>query len=155
MKRRDSWLAASALGAVVLLLFVLRFRGLSEKPEEAPPPRVPDARQVSEHHWIVRRIALDAYLADRERLNRQVQLRPTLGQDRQSVQQLTLALLDGKTPLFAAGFREGDQIRSVNGTPITTMGRAVNLVHEIKACNRLTVQIQRGDQIIDYQFDFE
>jgi S1-C subfamily serine protease len=57
--------------------------------------------------------------------------------------------------MYAAGFRKEDRILKVNGTPIGTMGRAVNLVHEIKACNRLTVQIQRGDQVIDYQFDFE
>lgn len=56
--------------------------------------------------------------------------------------------------MYAAGFRKDDRILKVNGTQIGTMSRAVNLIHEIKASSQLTVQVQRGDKIIDYQFDF-
>jgi hypothetical protein len=57
--------------------------------------------------------------------------------------------------MHKAGFRKDDRILMVNDAPIGTMGRAVNLVHEIQACDRLTVQVHRGDKIIDYQFVFE
>jgi len=92
---------------------------------------------------------------DLTRVTRQITLKPNPGKEPESVRDLSIFKLAEESPMYAAGFCKDDRILKVNGTPIGTMSRAVNLVHEIKACNRLTVQVQRGDQIIDYQFDFE
>ncbi len=97
----------------------------------------------------------DAYLNDLARATKQTTLKPNPGKEPESVLDLTVFKLAEESPMYAAGFRKDDRILKVNGTPIGTMSRAVNLVHEIKACSQLTVQVQRGDQIIEYQFDFE
>jgi len=80
---------------------------------------------------------------------------PVTEDTKSSVKHLVLNAIDVRSPMYAAGFREGDRILKVNGTPIGTLSRAVNLIHEIRACPRLTVQVQREDEIIDYEFIFE
>jgi S1-C subfamily serine protease len=114
-----------------------------------------ETRCIGGNQWIVSRVEREAYLKDLAGVTKQMLLKPNPGKERESVVDLTVLKVAEASPMYAAGFRKDDRILKVNGIPIGTMGRAVNLVHEIKACDRLTVQVQRGDQIIDYQFDFE
>jgi S1-C subfamily serine protease len=71
------------------------------------------------------------------------------------VEDLTIDFLDPRSPIFTAGFRTGDRLRSLNGSPVETLSRALNLIHEIRACDSITVQVQRGNEILDYRFDFK
>jgi membrane-associated protease RseP (regulator of RpoE activity) len=112
-------------------------------------------RQVEPNHWIVSERDRDRYLGDPAAILRQIILKPNSGKEPDSVTDLSILKVAEESPMYEAGFRKDDRIVKVNGTPIRTMGRAVNLIHEIKACTRLTVQVQRGDQIIDFKFEFE
>jgi predicted metalloprotease with PDZ domain len=110
---------------------------------------------VDGNYWVVSRLDKDAYLKDLARTTKQITLKPSLGKESDEVVDLSVMKVAEESPMYAAGFRKDDRILKVNGTPIGTMQRAVNLVHEIKACDTLTVQVQRGDQVIDYRFDFK
>ena len=112
-------------------------------------------RQVSPLYWIVSRVDRDSYLNDLGKATKQIQLQPSPGQEEGSVARLTILKLDEESPMFAAGFRNGDRILKVNGTSIRTMKRAFNLLHEVKAADVLTVQVQRGEEILDYRFELE
>jgi hypothetical protein len=57
--------------------------------------------------------------------------------------------------LYVAGFRQDDRIIRVNETVVDTLSRAINLVHEVRAASRLSVEVERGGTTIRYQFDFE
>lgn len=113
------------------------------------------ARLVGERHWIVRRAALEAYLEDLTRLNRDLYLKPTVGAESNSVTSLHIAKLSLECPVYAAGMRENDRILKVNGSAVTTLSRAINLVHEVRMCSRLTVEVERHRKIIDFTFEFE
>ncbi len=97
----------------------------------------------------------ETYLKNLAAVTKHITMKPNPGRDENSVTDLSIFKIAEESPMYAAGFRKGDSVLKVNGTPVSTMGRAINLVHEIRACNQLTVQVQRGDQIIDYRFDFE
>jgi S1-C subfamily serine protease len=102
----------------------------------------------------VSKLDKDSYLQDLAGVTKQITLKPNAGKEVDSVTDLSILKVAEGSPMYVAGFRKHDRILKVNGTPIDTMSRAVNLIHEIKACSQLTVQVQRGGQIIDYQFDF-
>lgn len=153
-----------AVGAVLALFGTVVLLRVNSKatPQLLPGPPEPNAapspivtRRISANRWVVSKKDRDGYLANLVGATRQITLKPNPGKEPESVADLTVFKLAEESPMYAAGFRKDDRIMKVNGTPIRTMNRAVNLVHEIKACNRLTVQVQRDDQLIDYQFDFE
>ncbi len=152
--RRLIQIALLPIAALAFLLAgILFFRSpFPRDPGKADPVHT---QRVEGNRWVVARPEKDAYLNDLARVTKQIMLKPVRTQENGPVTHLSISKLAESSPMYAAGFRIDDLILQVNGTPIGTMGRAVNLVHEIKACNRLTVQVQRGDQIIDYQFDFE
>jgi membrane-associated protease RseP (regulator of RpoE activity) len=107
------------------------------------------------NHWIVSRLEKDSYLRDTAEVTRQITLKPTPGPSPDSVADLRIVKVDERSPMYAAGFRPEDRILKVNGTTVHTMGRAINLIQEIRACSLLTVQVERGGRILDYQFSFE
>jgi membrane-associated protease RseP (regulator of RpoE activity) len=143
-----------SLLAVAVLVRLSRTSSSAEIGRKPSSPRI-ETRKLDGNRWIVSRLDRDSYLNDLARATKQITLKPFPGQEPNSVTDIKILKIAEESPMYAAGFRKGDRILKVNGTPITTMSRAVNLVHEVKACDRLTVQVQRGDQIIDYQFDFE
>lgn len=154
-RKRLLWLAIPMVGVcllVVVLIIQRRQSGFGPEGKGAPRART---RRLDGNHWIVSRLERDSYLIDLTRSTNEITLKPNAGKEPNSVASLSIFKVDEQSPMYAAGFRRDDRILKVNGTAISTMSRAVNLVHEIKACNHLTIQVQRADQIIDYQFDFE
>lgn len=113
-----------------------------------------ETRQVGDYHWIVSRPDKEQYLGDLAGVNKEILMKPNPGEQKDSVTHLTIIRLSGDSPIYTAGFRKGDRILKVNGTPIETMGRAINLIHEVKRTDDLTVQVQRGEEILDYRFEF-
>lgn len=111
--------------------------------------------QVGTNHWKISASLKEKYLEDAGRLNSELQLKPTPGTDPQEVTELRIAKVSQESPMYRAGFRQNDRILKVNGAPVTSMSRAVNLVHEIRGKTRLTVQVERDGKISDYRFDFE
>jgi S1-C subfamily serine protease len=134
------------LGAAVVLL---------RKPTSTERPVKAGTRQVNPYTWVVSRADKEAYLSDLVRVTKDITLKPTPGKEENSVAELTIAALAEGSPMYAAGFRKDDRILKVNGTPVVTLGRAINLVHEIKSSDRITVQVQRGGKLIDYRVDVE
>jgi len=145
-----------AVFALVLMAFLFRRSFKDEDGRFSVRSGRPiKTRKLEGNHWIVSRADKDAYLKDLAGVTKQITLEPNPGKEADSVTDLAILKLADESPMYTAGFRKDDRILKVNGTPIDSMGRAVNLIHEIKASNRLTVQIRRGDQIVNYQFDFE
>jgi membrane-associated protease RseP (regulator of RpoE activity) len=119
----------------------------------APPPR--KARQVGEHHWIVPREDRDAYLGEPARVNAHLLLKPEPGAEAGSVARLTVVHVSAEGPMHAAGWRQGDVVRSVNGREVTTMERALGLLQEARTSPRLTAQIERDGRRFEFRVDFE
>lgn len=138
-----------------LALFALVLVTRREEYRAPGQPQRVLSRLVSEYHWQIAPVAKDEYLGDVERITREIHLLPTMSAKENTVTFLRIVHLSEKSPMFSAGFRVDDRILKLNARPIGSLERAINLIHEIKACNHLTVQVQRGDKIIDYQFDFE
>ena len=159
--RRTVLLLLAPTATLTLIGFALLVRSTPaalHQSRSQPLVTAPDAVEtcrVGRHAWVVSTRDRDAYLRDYAKVMRQMVLRPHAGQDPDSVTDLSIAAISEESPMDAAGFRKDDRIVQVNGTPIRTLGRAANLVHEIKACERLSIQVRRGDQIIDYRFDFQ
>ena len=157
-------LAIIGLIAVVggITIFLVRRGGLNEKPTSSAKPRSGDVadpvavktHQVSRLHWTVSNLDREIHFKDIKKATGQVRFKPEPGEEKDSVTHLTLLKLDPDSPMYAAGFRKGDLIMKVNGTPIGTMGRAINLVHEIKAADQVTVEVKRSGEVVNYRFDF-
>lgn len=143
-------------GAVILAIAFLVSRN-GNKSETSPRPSSVDkveTRKVEGNHWVVSRRERENYLRDLAAVTNQISLKPSPGKEENSVTELTIVGIAEGCPMHFAGFRKDDRILRINGTPVMTMERALNLVHEIKAAETLTVQVQRGDKLIDYQFEF-
>jgi len=143
--------AVGGLAIVGLVLVIAR----PNAPKVDPRTAKGGTRQIDPTSWIVSRADQQAYLGDPVTVARHLMLKPTPGKDENSVTELTIAAIAPESPMYAAGFRQDDRILKVNGTPVDTLGRAINLIHEIRASSRITVQVQRGDRILDYRVDFE
>ena len=151
------WVALCTGGvAILVVLFVSnRTRNSAELNSTRAHDLKANTFLISNRHWHVSRKDLKAYLVDPERLNKDVRLNPTMGKDADSITALHIARLTPDSPLYTAGFRKDDRIVSINGTPVTTLSRALNLVHEIESCSRLKVQVERDGKTVDYEFEFE
>jgi len=112
-------------------------------------------RRIGEHHWTVPRSTRDAFLADPARLNTLFLLKPEPGNDPGSVKRLVVVRVDPAGPFHEAGFRVGDLILSVNGAPVATQERALNLLHEARTCASLRVDVGRGRAVVRCRVDFE
>ncbi|RPH35863.1 MAG: PDZ domain-containing protein [Planctomycetota bacterium] len=148
--KRNILVAAAVIVVLGAAAFLIRKpTGVEDTPAKA------GTRQIDPTTWVVSRADQQAYLGDPARVSRQITTRPTPGKEEGSVTDLTIVSLAEDSPMHAAGFRTNDRILKVNGTPIGTLGRALNLLQEIKSGDRLTVQVQRGERILDYKVDFE
>jgi len=146
--------ALGILAAVALSAYWVRSR---DSTGEAPMRKAelgPAAREVAKGSWVVSRKARDDYLKDPERLNRDLHLEPVLG-GTDKVTELVIAHLEPSSPIHGAGLRQGDRVLNVNGFPVETLGRAVNLIHEIRGSERLTFRVGRGNETLDYEVVFE
>ena len=150
----------AVLGGAAILFF--RQDGIREESTPAAEPRsgetttVPiNTHQVDTAHWVISRKDRDAHFRDMKKATGQVRFQPNPGKEKDSVTHLTILKLDPDSPMYVAGFRKGDLILKVNGTLIGTMGRAINLVHEIKAADQVTVEVKRGEEVVNYRFDFK
>lgn len=152
------WLAPAATLAVIGIALLTRMNTRTTHESRvhalAQVPSPVEPRRVGTHAWVVSARDRDAYLRDFAKAMNQLVLQLHAGKEADSVTDLSILAIAKESPMYEAGFRKDGRILRVNGTPIRTMGRAANLVHEIKACERLSVGVRRGDQVIDYQFDF-
>jgi type II secretory pathway component PulC len=130
------------LGAAFLLL-------RARKPEvvETPLPRV---SRLSENSWVVPQAFRKEYFADPQRVNREIRLKPEIGTGPDELRSLTIESIDQGGPIYAAGFRKGDRILEVNGTPVKTLSRALNLVQEVQKSDVLTIKIERTGTVLDF-----
>jgi len=158
-RKGTGWTILVALVASLLFAGVVFFRKAEHQSETTREPSGEKGtvitHSISDTQWIVSKKDRDAYLGDLAKATREITLKPESGEAKESVSRLVILNITEGSPMYRAGFRKDDRVLKVNGTPIGTMSRALNLIHEIKACNRLTVEVQRGEQILDYQFDFE
>jgi len=151
---------AAAAGVLLAVLLVLdltapRREGLNPRLMVSPSGAVKTiARETEPNHWRIPRSSNDNYLPDPGRVNREIRLKPTMGGTPDAVTEIRIAQIALDSPMYAAGFRQDDRILQINGAPITTLNRAINLVHEVRAASQLTVRIDRGGKIINYRFDF-
>jgi len=110
--------------------------------------------RVSEDHWIVPRSTRDNYLSDPQRLNRDLRLKPVEGDNAGEIRSLVVEFVENNSPMHTAGFRKGDRILEVNGSPVATMKRAVNLVNEVRQSTLLTVRVQRDSKQTSFKIEF-
>ncbi len=109
---------------------------------------------MSERHWIVRNAAKHEHLCDVARATAAVRLDPVYDASGRTIRALRIAGLSADSPAALAGFQVDDLVLRVNGSPIETLQRAVNLVHEIQQSSGLTVDVDRKGQMLSYAFDF-
>lgn len=129
--------------------------GIREETGASRAAGIDEINRINSRHWVIANSAKDSYLDDRDRVFRDMQLRPELGDTPDSVKHLTVYHVEQGSPAFAAGFRKGDRITAVNGTPIATLRRAMNLIHEISESSLLTVACQRAEREFLYRIEFK
>ncbi|HVE40975.1 MAG TPA: PDZ domain-containing protein [Planctomycetota bacterium] len=152
--RRNVVVAATLLvGAGLAAVAVLRHRS-ADAPSAASRPLL-RCEQVDPHHWRIPLASRDEYFRTPARLNEDIHLKPVVAADGKTVTSLTIAKLSSSGPMSLAGFKVGDRIVSLNGRPVDTLSRAMNLAHEAQSGARLSVQVERDGTPIDYRFDFE
>lgn len=155
MSSRMMLLLALPVAATCVFLLTMAVRQSRDNPLERRTSVHKSASGELPNHWTVPRHEKDKYLNNTAAVTKQITLKPTPGKLPDSVTDLTIISVDENSPMYEAGFRREDRILMINGAPIETMGRALNLLHEIKASSLLTIQVRRGDRIIDYQVTFE
>jgi type II secretory pathway component PulC len=94
----------------------------------------------------------DRYLSDPKAVARDVVLQPHPASG--AVEHLRLSYMAPGSPLERGGFREGDRILKVNGTPVGSVERAVNLAAEIRAADVVTVDLLRDGRPVKLRFEF-
>ena len=122
---------------------------------QTPRPAGGAARLVGANYWVVARPIKEAYLKDPALVSRDIVLRPAPGEEPGLVSEVCIDRLASDGPFYAAGLRPGDRLVAVNGSPIRTLHRAVNLVHEIRDADLLQVRVERRGSFFDYRIDFE
>jgi membrane-associated protease RseP (regulator of RpoE activity) len=127
--------------------------GLWFKPAH-PNPETP-AIEIEPRHWKILAASRDAYLRDKTRLNSELTMVPSSGGSPDSIKELKIGELSPQSPIYVAGFRANDVIVSVNGTPVSTLSRAVNLANELTAAPRAVITVQRLGVMLDYTLEFE
>jgi len=146
-------IALGALGSAAWIL--LR----QQQVDPSVPPTVAASashcEMLGEHYWRIPRTLRAEYYRDPTRLNEDIQLKPVPGPEPDSVSTLVIAELSPRSPVYAAGFRKGDRVLKVDEKPVSTMARALNLVHEVEAARRLTVQVDRNGEVLTFRFEFE
>jgi membrane-associated protease RseP (regulator of RpoE activity) len=158
-------LPAVVLAAVVLTVAAIltRFKpapGDATSPATSPaevtrPQDPPSVWKRGDYVWAVARWSRDSYLQDVGRVNRHLHLLPKPGNSPGSLSELLIAEISVESPMYAAGLRKGDRVLLVNGSPIATMERAMNLIHEVRASTSLSVRTEREGRTVDYQVIFE
>src|SRR5579883_258078 len=106
--------------------------------------------RVSETRWRIGRGLRDRYLNEQGRLNREFRLKPRMAGKGDAITELTVGTVAVDSPMARAGFRVNDRILEVNGRPVTTLARALSLLHEVEAASILRVKVERDRQVIDY-----
>jgi S1-C subfamily serine protease len=138
-------LAALAVGAFLTL------RREDATPASASAPRVV---RVSDDHWVVPRSMREGYFRDPQRLNRDLRLMPVAGEKAGELRSLVIDYVGEGSPMHSAGFRKGDRILEVNGSPVATMSRALSLSQEVRSRDVLTVRIQRDGAAREFRCEF-
>jgi len=146
--------AALVVGTMAFACFTWRRRETSPAPPFLQVPAT-GTLQIAPYSWRVSRLARESYFKDIGRVNNDLTLKPTMGEAPDSITELRIARVAPESPLHSAGFRPNDRIVKVNGSPVTTLARALNLAHEVQQSNRLTVEVERSGQTVQYRFDFE
>lgn len=156
MTRTHRFAAAVILiaGAGILFAAVLLQQRPSATSAPATGPKAAVTREVAPRRWEVSCADRTVYFADPARVNRDLLLRPVAGAEPDSITALHIARLSPDSPVYSAGFREGDRIVRIDGAPVARLGEAVNLVHRIQSASRLTVDVERAGQELAYQFEF-
>jgi membrane-associated protease RseP (regulator of RpoE activity) len=142
-----------ASGAAILGLALL----LQKRPRLLAPPdsrAVLGTRELEPRRWVVSPSDREAYFSDPTRVNREILLRPISGAEPDSITELRIARVAADSPVYAAGFREGDRILRIDDRPVSRLSEAVNLAPRIRAATRLTVDIERAGQELRYRFEF-
>ncbi len=111
--------------------------------------------EEAEPGWVVTRAERDAYLGNAARLNAELLLRTEPGTEAGSVRRLVVDQVSPGGPAHIAGVQKGDVVVSVNGQPVDTLGRAVNLASEIRATSSLEVKLDRGGVPVSLRVDFK
>ena len=96
----------------------------------------------------------EEYFRDPQRVNRDIRLKPELAENQQDLRSLAIDFINEDSPIYTAGFRKGDQILEVNGSPVGTLGRAMNLAGEVKRGESLRVRIRRDGVPREFRVDF-
>lgn len=102
---------------------------------------------------VLSRAEKDRYLADGKAVARDVMLQPHPPSG-PAVDYLVLAHMEPGSPLEAGGFRVGDRILKLNGTPIGTLERALNLAAELRRADAVEVELLRDGRPLTFHFHF-
>jgi membrane-associated protease RseP (regulator of RpoE activity) len=141
------------LGVFVVLILAVGGLAVLRRPPKPTDVAEPPVLRLSPDEWRVSKRLKDEYLAS-DRVHREIRLKPQTGRTSEEVVSLTIDSIDERSPMYAAGFRKGDLILEVNGSPVTTLKRAVGLIQEVRAGSFLTARLQRDGKIVNFRCDF-
>jgi hypothetical protein len=108
-------------------------------------PELPQIATV-QHHTL-HRAELDRRINDFDGLLATVQVAPARGGG------FTLTRLDPHSWLATLGMRQGDQIRTIAGEPVSTVEDAARVYARIRSVPSFLVEIDRGTERVVLQYD--
>ncbi len=162
-RRRSLYLTVIAAAFALIVAAAWLVRGKLDAPPtmaaraalQTTGQRPPAARKIGENHWAVADWARAEYLQDLRRATRETRLTPEPAADPKLIRRLVITQLEPESPAYLGGFRISDEIAAVNGAPVGTLQRAVNLIAEIRSAKTLAVRVRRAGRDMDFRFDFE
>jgi type II secretion system protein C len=114
-----------------------RVRQLAQKAEEASSGRAPTPRSAGPVSILTQARMLPSYDEDGE------------------LRGLKLSGIKAGSQLQAAGFQEGDVVRSVNGTEIASPAQGLRILREIDASEAVEVEVERAGELMALEYSPE
>lgn len=164
--RRLLLVGIGAVGLCLSAILAIRsFSNGSDKSEPAsssPPIATPaqketgrmlsSALETAPGKWLVPRSAKESITAQKSAVITLMKLEPTLLGDR--IGAFCIAELQPGSAFERVGFRKGDLIREINGTPLDTLKRALGLYEELLPRDRIEVRAEREGKSLEFSFEF-
>ena len=107
-------------------------------------PLLDSITKVVDLHYIVPRATVDQLLADPALLGRSARVVPAVRNGQPDG--IRLFALRARSPLAALGFANGDTLQAVNGLPVPSLDKALEVYARLKTANELTFELLRRGQ---------
>jgi general secretion pathway protein C len=133
----------------------LGFAPVPPRPGGAPPPPpgggMAGVRQLADNRYEIERTALNETLSDLNKIATQARIVPSFKNGQSNG--FKLFSIQPGSLYSSIGVENGDVIQRVNGYELNSPEKALELYQKLKETGHVTIQLERGGQVITKQYD--